>query len=192
MQSDAPKAVSFTQQHRTEGGVADAHRVFQHRVEHRPQIAGRTTDDLQYIGSGGLLLERLAQLIEQPRVLDGDDGLVCEILHQRDLLIGKWSDLLAINSNPADQFVVFEHWHPDSRSSAAKPCCGSRNWLGCIVCDLDHLFCPHHRVHAATFEGNEWASMFLEIGKFRWRIDARREMKGSTVESKDVAKFGCT
>jgi hypothetical protein len=32
----------------------------------------------------------------------------------------------------------------------------------------------------------------LEIGKFRWRIDARREMKGIAVEPKDVAKFGCT
>ena len=27
---------------------------------------------------GGLLLQRLAQLVEQPRVLDGDDGLAAK------------------------------------------------------------------------------------------------------------------
>ena len=52
----------------------------------------------------GLLLQRLAQiigalaqLVEQPRVLDGDDGLGGEVLHQLDLLVGEWADLLAID-----------------------------------------------------------------------------------------------
>ncbi len=31
----------------------------------------------------------LAQLVEQPRVLDGDDGLRGEVLHQLDLLVGE-------------------------------------------------------------------------------------------------------
>ena len=36
----------------------------------------------------------LAQLVEQPRVLDGDDGLGGEVLHQLDLLVGEGPDLL--------------------------------------------------------------------------------------------------
>ena len=32
---------------------------------------------------------RFAQLVEQPRVLDGDDGLSGEVLHQLDLLVGE-------------------------------------------------------------------------------------------------------
>ena len=49
----------------------------------------------------GLLLQRfgeivgaLAQLVEQARVLDGDDGLRGEVLHQLDLLVGEGAHLL--------------------------------------------------------------------------------------------------
>ena len=38
-----------------------------------------------------------AQLVEQPRVLDGDHGLGGEVLHQFDLLVGERADLLAID-----------------------------------------------------------------------------------------------
>jgi hypothetical protein len=61
-------------------GLAKAHRVLQHRVEYRLQLAGRTADDLQDLRCGRLPLERFAQLVEQPRVVDGDDGLRGEIL----------------------------------------------------------------------------------------------------------------
>ncbi len=52
-----------------------------------------------------------AQLAEQPRILDGDDGLRGEILDQLDLLVGEWLHLLPIHINGADKLVVFEHWH---------------------------------------------------------------------------------
>ena len=35
-------------------------------------IAGRGADDLQHLRGRGLLLQRFAQLVEKPRVLDGD------------------------------------------------------------------------------------------------------------------------
>ena len=47
---------------------------------------GELRDDLQHLRGRGLLLQRLArsscaaQLVEQPRVLDGDDGLGGEVL----------------------------------------------------------------------------------------------------------------
>ena len=44
------------------------------------QIEGRSADDLEHVGGGGLLLQRFAQLVEQAGVLDGDDGLGGEIL----------------------------------------------------------------------------------------------------------------
>jgi len=53
----------------------------QESVEHGLQIEGRAANDLEHVGSRGLLLERLAQLVEQPRVLDGDNGLVGEGRH---------------------------------------------------------------------------------------------------------------
>ena len=51
---------------------------------------------LKHLGGRRLLLQRLLQLacarlllLEQPRVLDGDDGLVGEGLEQLDLLLGE-------------------------------------------------------------------------------------------------------
>ena len=43
-----------------------------------------TADDLQHLGRGGLLLQRLPGLVEQAHVLDGDQRLVAERLGQRD------------------------------------------------------------------------------------------------------------
>ena len=38
----------------------------------------------------------LAQFVEQPRVLDGDDGLRGEVLDEFDLLVGEGTNFLAI------------------------------------------------------------------------------------------------
>ena len=51
----------------------------------------------------GEIVGALAQLVEQPRVLDGDDGLRGEVLHQLDLLVGERPHLLAIDDDSADQ-----------------------------------------------------------------------------------------
>ena len=71
-------------------------RLFQHRVEHRREIAGRGIDDLQHLGGRGLLLQCLARLGDQPRVLHRDHRLRREVLQQRDLLVGERPDLLAV------------------------------------------------------------------------------------------------
>ena len=55
-------------------------------LEHRLRIGHRAADDLQHLGRGGLPLQRLLRLVEQPRVLDGDQRLVAERLGQRDLV----------------------------------------------------------------------------------------------------------
>ena len=59
--------------------------------KNRLQIERRAADDLQHVGGGGLLLQRLGKvararlhLVEQPHVLDRDDGLVGEGLHEFD------------------------------------------------------------------------------------------------------------
>ena len=85
--------------------LAQPHRLFQHRVEHRREVAGRGVDDLQYLGGRGLLLQRFARLGEEPRVLHRDDRLRGEILEQRDLLVGERSDLLAVDDDCAEQHL---------------------------------------------------------------------------------------
>ena len=51
----------------------------------------------------------LAQLAKQPRVLDGDHGLLGEVLDQRDLLVGEGTDLLPEDRDRADQLVFLQH-----------------------------------------------------------------------------------
>ncbi len=44
-----------------QSGLAQTHRLVEHRVEHRGEVARRAIDDLQYLGGRGLLVERLFQ-----------------------------------------------------------------------------------------------------------------------------------
>ena len=80
-------------------------------VEHGLQIESRSADDLQHVGRGCLLLKGFAQFAEQARVLDGDDGLSSEVLHQLNLFVGERPHFLAIYGDRANQLVLFEHWH---------------------------------------------------------------------------------
>jgi len=54
--------------------------VFDDRFEHGLRIEGRAADDVENLRRGSLLLQRLAQLVEQARVLDGDDGLAAKFV----------------------------------------------------------------------------------------------------------------
>src|ERR1700730_8757639 len=101
-------------------GAAKGVCLFLHRVEHRREVAGRGIDDLQYLGGCGLLLQGLARLSDEPRVLHRNDRLVGEILQQRDLLLGKWPYLLTKHVNDAPRLVVFEQRHHKRGSSTGK------------------------------------------------------------------------
>ena len=73
------------------------------------QVERRAADDLEHVGGGGLLLQRFTQLVEQARVLDGDDGLRGKILNQIDLLVGERTDFRAVDDDCADQLIVLDH-----------------------------------------------------------------------------------
>src|SRR5262249_23705364 len=64
---------------------------------------GRTADHFQHVGGGSLLLQRLAQLAEQSRVLNGDDGLGGESRHEFYLLLGKWVHLISREREDTDR-----------------------------------------------------------------------------------------
>src|SRR5262249_35229791 len=89
------------------------------RIKHGFEIEGRATDDLEHVGRGGLLLEGLAQLVEQARVLDGDDGLIREGLDQRELLGSEGSNLRPPHRNRANEETFATHRHTEEGSDAA-------------------------------------------------------------------------
>src|SRR5262245_14408433 len=73
-------------------GLANPGGRFDQRIKHRLQIERGAADELEHIGGGGLLLEGLAQFVEQPRILDRDHRLSGEIFNQLDLLVGERLD----------------------------------------------------------------------------------------------------
>ena len=71
-----------------------------------------------------------AQLVEQSRIFDSDDGLGGEVRDELDLLIGKGTNFLAKQGERTDQFVLFQQWdspkRPHTPSSTAATIDGSR------------------------------------------------------------------
>src|SRR6516165_4680293 len=84
----APKGVAILRKRdMSDVRLANPDGRFDKRVEHGLQIEGRAADDLEHVGSRSLLLQRFPQLVNQPRILNGDDRLTGEIGDQLDLLV---------------------------------------------------------------------------------------------------------
>ena len=112
------KAGSIVKRERTYLSTAQARGILDHRIEDWSKFIWRGRDNSEHLGSSGLLLERLAQFVEQPCILDGDDCLGGEVCHQLDLLVVKGPDLLAVNSDRADNFLVLDHRHSEQSANA--------------------------------------------------------------------------
>src|SRR5262249_23642120 len=84
--SDNSQKVVLAEIERAGVGLPKPGRVRQHSCKYRPELARRAGYDLQHLRRCCLLIQRLAQvvgaltqLVEQARVLDGDDGLTSEV-----------------------------------------------------------------------------------------------------------------
>ena len=89
-------------------------------VEHRREVAGRGIDDLQHLSGRGLLLQGLAGLGDQTRVLDRDDRLRGEILQQCDLLVGKRAHFFTVEGQGAEQSAILAKRRDQCASRAAE------------------------------------------------------------------------
>ena len=76
------------------GGSAQIHGIVGDRLKNRPKVRCRAAYDAQHLRSRCLLPQRFTQLVEQPGVLDGDDGLRGEALDQFNLFIRERPDFL--------------------------------------------------------------------------------------------------
>ena len=122
-------------------GIAEPGGGFNEGLQHRLQIESRPADDLEHVGGRGLLLQQFTQLVEQPRILDGDDGLVGEVLHQFDLLVGEWPYILAIDCDGANRFAFLQHGHRDVRTRSSQLNAYNAHWIAFSV----GLVGPEHR-----------------------------------------------
>src|SRR5262245_40492860 len=100
--------------------TAKAVSLLQNRIKDGRKIAGRAVDDAQYLGGRGLLLQGLARLGDQPRVLYCNDCLRGEVLQQRDLLVGERPHLLAVRGDDTQQFAILAQSDHDVAARAAE------------------------------------------------------------------------
>src|SRR5262249_60291087 len=119
--------IVLVQKHVAEICAADAHGILEHGLKYRLEIAGRAADDLEQIGRSLLLLQRLgevrcalAQLVEEARVLDGDHSLSGKIRQHLNLFVGEGTNLLTVDANDADEFVVLGERHSEHGTNAAN------------------------------------------------------------------------
>jgi hypothetical protein len=159
------KAVSLAQEQATIGGFAKFGRVSQHAIKHRRKLARGTRNYTQHLRRGRLLLQRfrqvgcasrkvsgaLAQFVEQPRVLDGNDGLGGEVFTQLDLFIAEGLDFLAIHAERPNKLVLLQHWHHQNRPYSPKfdTCNDPRiaisvGFLRAQISDVNHFFIGNH------------------------------------------------
>src|SRR5262249_6477479 len=122
---------------------------------------------LQRLRGCGLLFQGLAELsraiaqvVQQPGVLDRDDGLAREVLHQRDLLVREWPNLPAINGNQADDLVLLEHRYDEQCPDPGEFDAGNRqrvavdvDLLRTQVSDMDRLPGPRRTGNRAICSG---------------------------------------
>jgi hypothetical protein len=80
-----------------------------HRVQRGLEIESRTTDDLEHICSGGLLLQGFGQvvrprlhLLEQPNIVDRYDDLVGKCLDELYLSFREWLKVCVSNRDNAN------------------------------------------------------------------------------------------
>ena len=145
LRCDTPEAVAVAQAQHTEPAATDTYSVRQHCLEDRLQVARRCGDDLQHLRGGGLLLQRLLRLGDQPRVLDSDDRLRGEILQQRNLLFGEWPYFVAVGGDIAEQLAILAQRHKQLRADASLDSGGGddiarRDRQGLHIGDLDEPF----------------------------------------------------
>ena len=111
--------------------------LLQHRVEHRREVARRGIDDLQYLGSRSLLVQRLARLGQEPRILHRDDRLVGKGAHQLDLPFGERLEPVPREIDCAEHGPLAQQRHPEYGSSPGRHSLGQRVvWVGGDVLDM--------------------------------------------------------
>ena len=109
-----------------EGRIAQTSGAPGNGIEDRLHVRGRARDDPEDLAGGGLLLEGFGEvavpgleLLEQADVLDGNDSLVGERLHEIDLLIGERLDFTPYHYEDSKEGTLPEHRDTQHASKAA-------------------------------------------------------------------------
>src|SRR5262249_42546197 len=94
-------------------------------IKDRLHVRRRTADDAEHLSRCGLMLQSLAKFcvalldfLEQPHVLDGDDGLVDERFEKSDLLVGERANLKSANIDNPNGNTFTQQWNGQTGPNA--------------------------------------------------------------------------
>src|SRR5262249_3254874 len=87
-------------------GVLEDARQHYFQLERRAYCPSNLPQCLLLLDGPRKLMRAGPHLLKQPRVFDGDDGLVGEGLKQRDLLVGEWSRFLSVQQKYAQKVPI--------------------------------------------------------------------------------------
>src|SRR5262249_49632165 len=109
VKGSGPPCLPIQQQEMAELGGAQFARPLKYRIEYRLELARRSTNYAENFRGRCLALPSDAQiarlrlhLLEQPRVLDGDHGLVRKGIDELDLAFGERANFGATNDDRSD------------------------------------------------------------------------------------------
>ncbi len=109
-------------------GVAELQRALGNGIQHRLHVGRRCRYHAQDFADGGLLLEALLGLVEQPHIVDGDRGLARKRLHERDLVRRKQSRFAPIEEDGAIRASFTDQRNGEHRTTPEAlhvvPCAG--------------------------------------------------------------------
>src|SRR5262245_25976230 len=100
--------------------AAHSCRILRDGVQYRLDVGRRAADDAQNLARGRLLLERLLRLVEQPDILDRDDGLGGKGLQERDVAVGERADRRAPDRDRPDRLALAYQRDGQDRSEAGR------------------------------------------------------------------------
>src|SRR5262249_37719083 len=102
-------SVAFAESERRIIDSANPGGTFYDGIKDRLHVRGGAANNAEHLGRRRLMFQRLSQFrvalldfLEQPNVLDGDDGLRSERLKQSYFPVAKWANLLSAHMDCAD------------------------------------------------------------------------------------------
>ena len=100
--------ITFRKSNRSVIRVAHTRSALRDRIQHGLDIRRRAGDDTQDFARRRLLLQRFFEFLKQPRVLDGNHGLISEGLKQLDLRRGEGTRLGATCVQRSAEFPLLK------------------------------------------------------------------------------------
>src|SRR5262249_3385148 len=152
-------------------------------------------DDVEYVAGRRLILERRLQrfrprlhLLEQPRVFNGDNGLVGEGLQQFYFIVGERSGIGAPDVEDTNRCAFPHHGYPNATSHTQRAGYFSMTilWVGLNIRYVDHLAIQNSSTHAASSGRGHRKYTMHQLIRFRaWSWISGDPMEQLSVELKE-------